>query len=62
MSILLPAAPSFLYKKFKVEGFFLATAVIGAALGTGEVMEWVQAAEKLSLTVDSRELCTKSEL
>lgn len=39
MSILRPAAPSVLYKRFKTEGFFLAMAVIGAVLGTGEVME-----------------------
>lgn len=38
MSILLPAAPSFHYKKLKIEGFFLAITVIGPGLGTGEVM------------------------
>lgn len=48
MSILLPAAPSFHYKKLKIEGFFLAITVIGPGLGTGEVMGGLQAAEKLS--------------
>lgn len=54
MSVLLPAAPSFLFKKLKIEAFLLAIAVIDAGLGTGEVMEGVQAAETLSLTSVSR--------
>lgn len=44
MSILLPAAPTFLFKKLKIEAFFFAISVIGAGLGTGEVLEGVQAA------------------
>lgn len=62
MSILPPAAPSFLFKKLKIEAFFFAISVIGAGLGTGEVLEGVRAAEKLSLASVSRQLCTKSEL
>lgn len=46
----------------KIEALSLAITVIGAGLGTGEVMEGVQAAEKISLTSVSRQLCTKSEL
>lgn len=61
MSITLPAAPSFLIK-LKIEAFFLAIAVTGAGLGTGEVMDGVQVAENLSLTSVSRQLCTKTEL
>lgn len=36
MSLLLPAAPSYLFNKLKIEAFLFATAVIGPGLGTGE--------------------------